>query len=300
MDIGAWNAGRLRAECGADYRRYKTALDRHYARYFTDRPDERGGHPRKARDLETALPASWGDRLAGLIPAAKLHREHLSGQSSQVLALGLLGAARRRDPSLDWLFANLRPAVPPAGARAAPSSELEFELDPAVLNEHPHVTTVDFLVDAPDLVLCVEAKWAEEGLGTCSCPPPARATSDCSSKVLGRPLYWEAAREALGLPDREKGAPCPMGMAYQAVRNAAAAKALAVDRLPVFALIYDERNPYFGGCGDWPGWPAVLDATINERAVVKFASVSWQQLAPSLDLDDNVREWAREKHQLAV
>jgi hypothetical protein len=80
----------------------------------------------------------------------------------------------------------------------------------------------------------------------------------------------------------------------------AAALALAGQgQQAVFALIYDEENPYFGGYGDWPGWPAALHATLDHaHPGLGFRSVSWQELTPLLPPDGAVYEWASEKHGL--
>ena len=44
----------------------------------------------------------------------------------------------------------------------------------------------------------------------------------------------------------------------------------------VFALVYDDRNPYFSKTGDWPGWPEILKRATNREGVgqVRCASVS--------------------------
>jgi hypothetical protein len=70
--------------------------------------------------------------------------------------------------------------------------------------------------------------------------------------------------------------------------------------VPVFALIYDQENPYFGGVGAWPGWPAVLEHTLlGQDEQIRFRAVSWQELLPLLPIDDDLREWAKEKHRLS-
>jgi len=167
-----------------------------------------------------------------------------------------------------------------------------------LLDERPRQTAVDYFVDDPAALLCVECKWMEAGIGACGCGSDAALAGDCSDRVLDRSRYWEVAREVFGLPDRELGKPCPLSFTYQAVRNVAAALALArTDQQPVFGLIYDATNPYFAGCGDWPGWPNVLSATLSDTAI-RFASVSWQELLPLLPLDDATRAWASEKHAL--
>ena len=71
-----------------------------------------------------------------------------------------------------------------------------------------------------------------------------------------------------------------------------------VGRRPVFALIYDAENPYFAGCGSWPGWPAVHDYTLRgQDESIRFRAISWQELVALLP-DDKLREWARDKHRL--
>ena len=81
----------------------------------------------------------------------------------------------------------------------------------------------------------------------------------------------------------------------------AAARALADGRQAVFALIYDENNPYFRQTGRWPGWPRVLEGALAEDYPdFRFRSVSWQALTPLLPMDDSARAWASEKHRLPV
>ena len=91
-------------------------------------------------------------------------------------------------------------------------------------------------------------------------------------------------------PEREDGAPCPISPSYEAIRHAAAACALAGgDRPGVLGLIYDADNPYFAGCGDWPGWPVVLREAVAATGDTRggrfqFTAISWQELAPLLPL----------------
>jgi hypothetical protein len=170
-----------------------------------------------------------------------------------VLALALLGAARRLDPSHDWLWQGLG-TLPSAKSRP-PSGQLEVELDAAVLGEDfKRVTSIDYLVKDQGLVMCVECKWAEEGIGGCSCARDGGdpATGLCRNAVRDdRPLFWTTAAEVLGLPDRADGKPCPLSPVHQAVRNVAAAFQLRPDGgLAVFGLIYDAEDPYFRGCAE--------------------------------------------------
>lgn len=296
-DLAGWTLPEIESECSASYRPYKREKDQRYSRYFAAHPELAGKGTLRARDLPAALPPGHAD-LAQLIAQRDLHREHLSGNSSQILAMALLGSATAADRTLSWLFEALRPTLPPPRVGSMPRTKLEKTLTPDLLGEVPKQTAIDFYVWADNLVLCVEAKWTEDGLNPCSCRNPLVA--DCSSRILERPLYWEAAQKFFGLPERRSGSPCPLHPGYQAIRNAAAAEALANGREAAFGLIYDAENPYFGGAGYWPGWPTVLRETIADQAggAIRFASCSWQELIVSLPIDNDVRSWAHEKHGL--
>jgi hypothetical protein len=296
--LANWTGPKIAAECSSTYNAYRAAKTDSYRAYFAAHHELRDEHHEyKARDLATALPEDWAG-LADYLPAAERQRHHLSGNSSQVLALGLLGVGVRLDPSLLWLWDALSP-LPPARS-PAPSCQFEARLAPDVLDEQPRQTSVDFLVRDPAALVCVEAKWTEPGIGSCSCEGDGPLTSRCSERVLARSAYWKVASEVFHLPEREEGSPCPLSSTYQAVRNVAAALALAAEgQAPVFALIYDADNPYFASCGSWPGWPAALDATLNDLgSPVRFASTSWQQLVSLMPLDGPAAEWASEKHGL--
>lgn len=238
--LGDWTYERIHTECSGAYNAYCSGLDAHYKAYFTTNPAFAGDHPQKALTLELALPPGM-EELAALIPAGQLHLHHLSGKSSQLIGLGLLGAAAKQDPSLLWLEALLSP-IPPFSI-SPPQVRFEYELDNTVLNEQPRVSAIDFLVETDDVVICAEVKFAEEGMGRCSCGVGAIATGTCSQKVLDRPLYWETAKDVFYLPDIVPGKPCPISAGYQAIRNVAASRALANGRTPVFVLLYDERQP---------------------------------------------------------
>jgi hypothetical protein len=297
-DLALWTHEAVHAECGGAYNRYSRDLDAHYAAYFRAHPDEGGSHPRQAADIERALPPSWED-LAGDLPDRVRHVHHLSGRSSQLLALAMLGASARLDPGLNWLREALSPLPPSDLTLGRP--RFEYELPPEALNEQlPRVTSVDFLVQTSELVICTEAKRGEDGMGRCSCPAGASAIAGCSQKVLDRPLYWRAAYDLFGMPDRKPGKPCPVSLGYQAIRSVAAARYLATGgRQPVFALVYDAENAYFRQTGAWPGWPQVLERTLRgQDDEIVFRAVSWQQLLPLLPTDDELREWARVKHRL--
>lgn len=299
LHLASWTHDGVHAECGRAYNSYSRDLDAHYAAYYEAHPGERGPHPRQAVDFERALPQGW-EHLADDLPARGRHIHHLSGRSSQVLALALLGASVRLDPSLDWLFMALGP-LPQTDSPLVPP-QFEHELAAEALNEQrPRVTSLDFLVETSALVICTEAKRGEDGMGRCSCRPEgAPNLAACSQKVLDRPLYWRTAYEQFGMPEREPGKPCPVSLGYQAIRSIAAARHLATGgRQPVFALLYDAENPYFTATGAWPGWPRVLEHTLGgQDNQIIFRAVAWQGLLPLLPIDDEFRQWARVKHRL--
>lgn len=296
--MASWTGEEVHAECGQAHREYQRRRSEQYRAYFRANDHQRDQtHEYKASDIAAALPDGWGE-LAELIPANQRHRHHLSGNSSQLVALGILGVSWRRKTSLHWLE-NALGALRSSGD-VEPDAQFEYELDPRVLDESPFQTNIDFFVSGPTNLICIECKWTEVGIGACSCRAPAPLTSDCSEKVLKREAYWRTARDIFGLPERVKGRPCSLSFTYQAVRNVAAAQALAQgDQDPVFGLIYDAENPYFTRTGEWPGWPAALEATLNEAgSPVKFRSVSWQVLVQDAPLDAAAAAWASEKHGL--
>lgn len=293
--LGDWNGVRIADECEADYARYRAAKTDSYQAYFDANPHLKAAdHAYKAADLPAALPEGW-EELGDLLPKKERHRHYLSGNSSQVLGLAVFGAAGRLAPDHDWLWNALSP-IPPR--QSIPRTQFEKRLDPEALGEQPRQTSIDYLVEDAASLMCVEFKWTEADMGTCSCGLDAASGADCSAAVLDRAVYWKTASEEFGLPDRTEGQPCPLSFTYQAVRTVAAARALSrPGQDPIFGLIYDAENPYFAGAGDWLGWPVALRATLADSEV-QFRAVSWQELFQLLPLDDASRAWATEKHGL--
>jgi hypothetical protein len=303
VPLGGWTRDAIEAECASAWRRYDRRLADRYTHYFDANPELRGDQRFSARDLSAALPVGW-EELAGAIPEGAWHRQHLSGKSSQTLAVGLLGVAAQRDPSLAWLWEALAPL--PAPAAEAPAIDFEHVVAPELLGERPRQTSIDVLIDDPSVVVAIETKWREHGVGACLCRGggvgPA-AGERCSRRVEQRDAYWDAAEALLGVAGREPGGPCPISPAYEAVRHAAAVRALAGPKRPaVLALLYDADNPYFASGEHWPGWPELLEeaaAAHADPAEFRFAAISWQELVGLMPLDDETRAWVAEKHGLA-
>jgi hypothetical protein len=133
--LSAWTGAAIDEECRSAYGAYRSAKVARYEEYFGREPDRRDeAHAYKARDLEAALPEGWHG-LADLIRKEELHRQHRSANSSQVLALGLLGAAAQSDPALAWLWEALGPLPGPRTER--PEWRFEAAVSPELLNEHP-------------------------------------------------------------------------------------------------------------------------------------------------------------------
>jgi len=237
------------------------------------------------------------------MPDRPWQRHHLSAKSSQMLGIALIGVAASRDPSLGWLWDALGP-LPPASDEA-PRLEFEHVVEPALLGERPRQTSFDVLIDDPGVLIGIETKWREQGVGACRCRGEGvgpEAGGRCSRRVEERDAYWETASAVFGLGERDPGAPCPISPLYETVRHAAALRELAGPGRPaVLALVYDSANPYYAGSGDWPGWPALIGEAVAASAEperFRFVAVSWQELAPTLPLDEPTRAWAADKHGL--
>jgi hypothetical protein len=300
--LAGWTRPAIDAECQSAWRRHDRRLGVRYARYFEAHPDLAGDQRTAARDPAAALPPGW-EELVGAVPEDAWQRRQLSAKSSQTLGVGLLGVAARREPSLEWLWELLAPL--PAAADPAPRLEFAHVVAPELLGERPRQTSLDVLVDDPSVLIGIETKWREHGIGNCLCrgagvgPLPGER---CSRRVEQRDAYWETAEEVLGLGAREPGSACPISPVYETVRHAAALRALGgADRPVVLALFYDSDNPYFAPSGEWPGWPALLGEAVDAAADPErfgFAAVAWQELVPALPLDEETRAWAADKHGL--
>jgi hypothetical protein len=286
-EFARWSGEAIDAECRAAYRSYHAEVRNRHIEYYAARSDQRSEtHAFAASSRPFAVAPGW-EYLSDALAERTWHVHHLSGGSSQVLAIVLLAAATKADPALSWL-----PGHETIGPE--PLTLFEVELAEHVLNERPRQTSLDWLVLGSDGVAAAEAKFTETGFGVCSC----RGKPECSVKVLERP-YWRVASRELGFRKGMNGG-CALSLAYQPIRNMAAAEAIAGrTRQPSFLLLYAARNPYFSGAGSWEGWVAALEGLIQYGAI-GFKALSWQQLLGRVRMDPAVTRWAYEKHGISA
>jgi hypothetical protein len=274
-EFGGWTHEQIVAECEPSYEAYAETLRKRHRRW----PNS----PQSARHEVFPEHLSW---LTTLLPPELWHDAWWAAKSSQTLALTLLAAACRSRPTLSWL-----PFADQLGRQRV--GLFEVELAECVLNERPYQTRIDFLATGSDAVVAVEAKFSERGFARCKCNQ--RDEGICSARVNERP-YWAVAGRELGL--RQTAQRCPLSLAYQPVRNIAAAQAIAGrTRASAFVLLYDERNPYFAGSGRWPGWIVMLEG-LTQHAQTRFTALPWQALITRADLDPETVQWAMDKHGL--
>jgi hypothetical protein len=291
--LADWTHATVDEECRPAYRAWEAAHRARYHEVLVRRGVALTGDW-VVEDLGDLLPAELADRFDDLVPGHEWQVHSRSATSSQALAVGFFGSAiLEREPA--WRV--LASALVPQGT------------DPGNVVARPAFAHADLLIETDAMVVAVECKRFEHGVGRCSCRRPdpdgdGRATlpawpvAACRSDVLARAGYWRVARERFGLPEREPGAPCPIALAYQAIRGVAALDALRGDRRGMLVLVHDADNPYFHATGAWPGWPAMLEAVLagSRDAGIGFHSVTWPQLVPRLLSSPRLVEWARDLH----
>lgn len=309
LAVKDWTPSAVDGECRGPYRRWAAAHERRYEQELGKRGVRRVGKW-VVENRSDLLPNIEIDHLGLLVDPSEWHRHCRSAKSSQTLAVGFFGPAVLGDQAA---WAALTCALLPAGASPGPvlhQPVFERAMKPSDLLEHGVKTTsIDLLIETDKLVIAVECKRFESGIGRCSCrvpnpdgPPPKTLPGwpDCACKpdVLGRTAYWRVARDHFGLPERLAGIPCPIALSYQAIRNVAALEALRGDRQGVLVVVYDLENPYFRPTGAWQGWPSMLSYTLGSPTSenIGFNAVSWQELVPLLLEDPRHREWASALH----
>lgn len=195
--LEGWSAERIKADCRAAYREYHSELRRRHVTWSSavlgrDSPRQSFVAP----TLEAALPER-GEHLTTLIPETARHVHNRSAGSSQALALGVLGSAAWGNPNLGWLF---EPAGPFPDIGRPLHFQFEYSVGFGLLNEVPRTTDLDFFVSGTTGVVALEAKYTEEGLGTCSCPGPPRGDANSASSTGPTGRSHETSSASTGQP----------------------------------------------------------------------------------------------------
>jgi len=308
-DLADWTPATVDEECRPAYRAWEAAHRARYHEVLVRRGVAMTGDW-VVEDLGDLLPPELADRFDELVPGHEWQVHSRSAKSSQALAVGFFGSAvLEREPAWRVLANALIPdGSAPGNVLARPSFEHAIARE-ALAGPGVRITSIDLLIETDALVIAVECKRFEHGVGRCSCrrhgsaserpaTQPAWPVAACRPDVLGRVEYWRTAAERFGLPGRRPGRPCPIALAYQAIRDVAALDALRGDRRGLFVLAHDADNPYFHPTGAWPGWPAVLEEALagSRGTGVAFHSVTWQQLVPRVLGERRLVEWARDLH----
>jgi hypothetical protein len=200
-------------------------------------------------------------------PDLEWHFYAQSPDSSQAFALSAFLPVIEfpdRDLLIEQFVAGALPGIPPGGQRVW--RVVPEYSDPVLLGEsgYGEATSVDVLLVAHDVVVCVECKFrvdARQGWGTCSQPPrlcegfhgegsDRKGTSalcrlEAADGHRGPRSYWRAARGRFRdevLASQQPGDACPLLEGYQLVRNY------------LFAARYAESTgrPHFGVVGIAP------------------------------------------------
>lgn len=230
--------------------------------------------------------------LLQVIPARQRHKWFRSMNSSQALALSVLGNLRGRG-----LLGELADVVdddgtPAFGGAALTREQFTMESEVTYLGERRR-TSLDGFLDGPYRVT-IECKFTEADVGTCSRPRLKQdqeeycsgayqhqglRTERCALAEIGV-AYWNYVPRLFTWPKGEDHNPCPLAKNYQLVRNV-----LAIGVTPDGAvslsgghalLIYDGRNPAFQTGGKAFSAFELTQAALRNPAMLR--KCSWQRI----------------------
>lgn len=218
----------------------------------------------------TALMRERLGAVASYIPENAWHSDCQSPRSSQALFVEVMGVLKE---------AGLLSVLHPAGLTGGCS--IAFE-------EVHGRTNFDAVLRYADgqVAATIEAKFTEEGFGTCEYPSTGRCDGTWRERPghhRGCPMatpsrnrataerYWSTAVRVLGCPEDPPRTPitCPLWASYQMIHNIAETN--SANSAAVWTLIYDSRNPYFSDSR--AGWVSMLMAL---RVPVHL--LTWQAL----------------------
>jgi hypothetical protein len=257
------------------------------------------------------------DRLLTLIPGWERHKWFGSMNSSQALALSILGNLATHN-SLHYLSELKDDEGMPLFGKARISSrsfEMEHKID--YLGEPRH-TSLDAYISG-DYRIAIECKFTEAEVGTCSRPRLAPTASNYASDLCNGSysiqrarkqrcsltetgvLYWHYVPNLFEWKNDIDLNPCPLKKNYQLIRNILAVgvkpdRTVSINDGHVI-LIYDERNPAFQKAGD--GLIAYRETRTALLEPTMLRKCSWQRIVHHIrDRDKNILHWLTENLSL--
>jgi hypothetical protein len=255
------------------------------------------------------------DKLLALVPKGEKHKWFRSMNSSQALALSILGNLAIND-SLHYLSEIKDDEGHDLFGKAQISSDnFEMEYKVNYLGE-PRSTSLDGYISG-DYRIAIECKFTEAEVGTCSRP---RLTSNdsnyesehcngaysiqrerkerCSLTEVGV-LYWKYIPSLFKWKNDSDLILCPLNKNYQLVRNVLAAGVKPDGTVSLnnghAVLIYDERNPAFQNNGD--GLIAYMEVQKALQEPTMLRKCSWQHIVQHLR-EKNILSWLTENLSL--
>jgi len=248
------------------------------------------------------------DALLQLIPESKHHKWFRSMNSSQALALSILGnlvihnsidyLSKLMDDEGDNLF----------GSAIITSNSFSMEHKINYLGERRR-TSLDAYISG-NYRVAIECKFTETEVGTCSRPRLTPADSNferehcdgsysqqrgrkerCSLTEIGV-LYWKYIPAFFRIEDNVDLDPCPVNMNYQLIRNILAIgvneDGSVSDKNSHVLLIYDERNPSFMKGGN--GFKSYTEMRTALKRPNMLRKCSWQKITQCIR-KNNILPW---------
>ena len=243
------------------------------------------------------------DELVDEIPDDARHRQHLSGKSSQTLAVGLLGAAAPHGPLARVAVGRPRSAArrrqrhpsdrvraPRVGRAARRTAAPDQHRRPRRRPGSGDRDRVE-VARARHRLLSLSRRRRGPGAGSALLSPrrAARAVLGCGGNDRAR-RPRAAGRAARSAPPTRRSATAPRRGPLPGPSASRSSRSSTT-----------RENPYFAETDEWPGWPRLARRGGPAHADpedLRFAAISWQELVPLLPLDEPTRAWAADKHGL--
>jgi hypothetical protein len=320
-----------------DYSKFRTELINNFwgyhEKFFSTKPDhfDRSQksanrppvfHPQYAWEnviLQTGASKNEISELMEMIPKGEFHKWFRSMNSSQALALSILGnlAIHKKLNVLSDLKED-------DGELLFENTDLindQFSMEQKIhhLGE-PRSTSLDGFISG-DYQVAIECKFTETEVGACSRPKLSSKAenynrdycngsysqqkhrkSNCSLTEIGVE-YWNFIPELFNIRNENEFVLCPLNRNYQLFRNILAVgvrkdKTTSTENGHAI-LIYDERNPAFLQAGKgYISYYETKRALINQKMLRK---ISWQRIVKTLRFNNTLpwlTEGIEEKYRL--